>query len=92
MPTPDSGNFTKAALLVLFAYAGFENTAAPAGEFKNPQRDVPFALIVQIALVTAIYTLVQLVAIGDDPGPRRLDDAARRRRPDAARARSAACS
>ena len=52
---------------MLFAYAGFENTAAPAGEFKNPQRDVPFALIVQIAIVTAIYTLVQLVAIGTIP-------------------------
>ena len=67
VPRPDSGNFTKAALLVLFAYAGFENTAAPAGEFKNPQRDIPFALIVQIAIVTAVYTLVQLTAIGTLP-------------------------
>ncbi len=67
VPTPDSGNFTKAALLVLYAYAGFENTAAPAGEFKDPRRDVPFALVMQIALVTAIYTLVQLVAIGTIP-------------------------
>ena len=57
----------KAALLVLFAYAGFENTSAPAGEFKNPKRDIPFALIVQIVIVTAIYTLVQLVAIGTIP-------------------------
>ncbi len=81
VPMPDSGNFTKAALLVLFAYAGFENTAAPAGEFKNPQRDVPFALIMQIALVTAIYTLVQLVAIGTIPNlgqsPTPLADAGR---------------
>ncbi len=67
VPAPASGNFTKAALLVLFAYAGFENTAAPAGEFKNPKRDVPFALIVQIAIVTAIYTLVQLTAMGTLP-------------------------
>ncbi len=67
VPAPDSGNFTKAALLVLFAYAGFENTSAAAGEYKNPQRDVPFALIVQIAIVTAIYTLVQLTAIGTLP-------------------------
>ncbi|HEY6931456.1 MAG TPA: amino acid permease [Thermoanaerobaculia bacterium] len=64
VPAPQSGNLTKAALLVLFAYAGFENTAAPAGEFVNPKRDIPFALIVQIAIVTAIYTTVQLVAIG----------------------------
>jgi len=67
VPMPEGKNFTKAALLVLYAYAGFENTAAPAGEFKNPRRDVPFALITQIALVTAIYTLVQLVAIGTIP-------------------------
>jgi basic amino acid/polyamine antiporter, APA family len=67
VPAPASGNFTKAALLVLFAYAGFENTPAAAGEYRNPQRDVPFALIVQIVIVTAIYTLVQLTAIGTLP-------------------------
>ena len=67
VPAPERGNLTKAALLVLFAYAGFENTAAPAGEFINPKRDIPFALIVQIAIVTAIYTAVQLVAIGTLP-------------------------
>lgn len=78
---PESGSFMKAALLVLFAYAGFENTAAPAGEFKNPRRDVPFALVVQILIVTAIYTLVQLVAIGTIPNlgqsPTPLADAGR---------------
>jgi APA family basic amino acid/polyamine antiporter len=67
VPLPERQNFMKAALLVLFAYAGFENTAAPAGEFKNPRRDIPFALIVMITIVTAIYTLVQLVAIGTVP-------------------------
>jgi amino acid transporter len=64
---PAHENFGKAALLVLFAYAGFENIAAPAGEFKNPRRDIPFALIVMIVSVMAIYTLVQLVAIGTIP-------------------------
>ena len=72
----------EAALLLLFAYAGFENTAAPAGEFKNPRRDVPFALITQIVLVTLIYSAVQLVALGTLPGvagsERPLADAARR--------------
>lgn len=81
VPMPARGNFMKAALLVLFAYGGFENTAAPAAEFKNPKRDVPFALIVQIVLVTAIYTLVQLVAIGTIPNlgssPTPLADAGR---------------
>lgn len=67
IPTPARENFGPAALLVLFAYAGFENTAAPAGEFKNPRKDIPFALIVTILLVTSIYTLVELVAIGTIP-------------------------
>ena len=67
VPMPERANFVKAALLVLFAYAGFENTPAPAGEFVNPKRDIPFALIVQILIVTAIYTTVQLVAIGTIP-------------------------
>jgi APA family basic amino acid/polyamine antiporter len=64
---PDSQALGGSALLLLYAYAGFENTAAPAGEFKNPQRDVPFALIVMIASVTAIYTLIQVVALGVVP-------------------------
>jgi basic amino acid/polyamine antiporter, APA family len=66
-PRP-GGRLGDAVLLLLFAYAGFENTAAPAGEFKNPRRDVPFALIVQILLVTLIYSAVQWVALGTLPG------------------------
>ncbi len=62
-----SGEFGQAALLLLFAYAGFENTAAPAGEYKNPRRDVPFALVVHIALVTSLYFGVQWVALGTLP-------------------------
>jgi len=64
---PVSGNLAEAALLLLFAYAGFENTPAPAGEFKNPKRDVPFALIAQIVIVTLIYAAVQLIALGTLP-------------------------
>jgi len=67
VPMPEKQNFMKAALLVLYAYAGFENTSAPAGEFKNPKRDIPFALFTMIAIVTAFYTLVQLVALGTIP-------------------------
>jgi APA family basic amino acid/polyamine antiporter len=64
VPAPDTSRLGEAALLLLFAYAGFENTAAAAGEYKNPQRDVPFALLVMIGSVTLLYTLVQIVALG----------------------------
>jgi amino acid transporter len=66
-PIPDTRGLAEAAALLLFAYAGFENTAAAAGEFKNPRRDVPFALMTMILVVTAVYTLVQLVALGTLP-------------------------
>ncbi len=62
------GNFAEAALLLLFAYAGFENTPAVAGEYKNPKRDVPFAMLTMIAFVTITYVLVQFVAVGTFPG------------------------
>lgn len=58
----------EAAMLLLFAYAGFENTAAPAGEFKNPRRDVPFALLAQIGIVTVLYSGVQWAALHTLPG------------------------
>jgi amino acid transporter len=67
-PKPGAGGLGDAVLLLLYAYAGFENTAAPAGEFKNPRRDVPFALITQIVIVTLIYSAVQWVALGTLPG------------------------
>jgi amino acid transporter len=65
---PHSGAMGRAALLLLFAYGGFENTSAAAGEYRNPRRDVPFALLFMILSVTLIYTAVQLVAVGTLPG------------------------
>jgi len=78
----DVGNLGEAALLLLFAYAGFENIPAAASEYHNPRRDLPFALITMIVTVTAIYALVQVVAQGNLPGiatsPAPLADAASR--------------
>ena len=65
IPLADLG---EAALLLLFAYAGFENLPAAAGEYRNPRRDVPFALLAMIATVTLIYVAVQWVALGTLPG------------------------
>ncbi|MCW4456014.1 amino acid permease [Flavobacterium sp. MXW15] len=68
---PDPGDLRRlgeAALLLLYAYAGFENIPAAAGEYRNPRRDIPFALITMIVSVTVIYAAVQLVAQGTLPG------------------------
>ena len=64
---PPTATLGEAALLLLFAYAGFENTPAAAGEYRNPRRDVPFAMLTMIVVVTLLYTLVQIVALGTLP-------------------------
>ncbi|MHC4067661.1 MAG: APC family permease [Planctomycetota bacterium] len=61
------GGLGEAALLLLFAYAGFENTSAPAGEYRRPRLDIPFALLTQITCVTLLYAAVQWVALGTVP-------------------------
>ncbi len=49
-----------AVLFMLFAYAGFENLGVPAGEYKNPRRDLPKALLIGLLIIGAIYVLAQL--------------------------------
>lgn len=65
---PPLDNLGEAALLLLFAYAGFENAPAAAAEYRNPRRELPFALMLMIAIVTTTYVSVQLVAQGTLPG------------------------
>lgn len=67
IPSVSFDSMSQAVLLLLFAYCGFENTPGAAGEFKNPKRDIPFALLTMVFLVTVIYTLVQLIAVGTLP-------------------------
>ena len=60
-------DWTQAVLLLVFAYGGFEAPLIPAGEARRPQRDTAFALLVALALIAAVYTLVQLVVVGIVP-------------------------
>lgn len=62
--SPNSGQWLKALLLLVFAYGGFETALAPMSEAKNPRRDAPFALFTALLLCTAIYALIQWVVIG----------------------------
>ncbi len=49
---------------IVFAYLGFEQADQLAGEIKNPQRNLPRAIIFAILLCTVIYLLLQVVFIG----------------------------
>jgi len=77
---PAYGSFSKATLLLVFAYMGFEGAVIPSGEMRDPQRHLPFALIVGMSLVAVLYIGVQAVCIGTVPelarSERPLSDAA----------------
>lgn len=56
------------ALLLIFAFGGYEVVGVPAGETKDPRRAVPFAMLMTVVTVAIVMTLVQVVAMGTLPG------------------------
>ncbi len=55
------------AILAFFAYTGFGSLAKMSEEVKNPERTIPFAIIISIAITTAIYVLVALASVAAVP-------------------------
>jgi basic amino acid/polyamine antiporter, APA family len=66
-PMPPLPDLSRSALLLIFAFGGYEVVPVPAGESRDPQRTVPFALIMTIVVVTVVLTLAQVVALGTLP-------------------------
>jgi len=61
-PTPPSGDLGAAALLLIYAFVGFEGAVVPAGEAKRPERDMPLGLLLGLAVVAVLYMVIQLVS------------------------------
>lgn len=55
---------TAAASRLFFSYIGFDAASTAGEEAKDPRRDLPRAIIGSIALITALYILVAIAAIG----------------------------
>ena len=76
---PGAAPWLRALLLLIFAYAGFENTVAPGAEVRDPRRTVPFGLIVGLVVCAALYASIQFVtvaSIGTRPTEHPLADVA----------------
>jgi APA family basic amino acid/polyamine antiporter len=56
-----------AASVVFFAFIGFDIVATTAEEARNPQRDMPRAIIGSLVIVTVLYVAVALVITGMQP-------------------------
>ncbi len=69
---PSSGTFGKfgwsgvvrGAAVVFFAYIGFDAVSTAAQEAKNPQRDLPIAMLASLVICTVLYVLMSLVLTG----------------------------
>jgi basic amino acid/polyamine antiporter, APA family len=55
------------AAIIFFAYIGFDAISTTAEEAKNPQRDLPRAMMVTLGICTALYIGVTLVLTGMVP-------------------------
>ncbi len=53
-----------AAAIVFFAYIGFDAISTTAEEAKNPQRDLPIAIIASLSICTVLYIAVAAVLTG----------------------------
>jgi len=65
---PAFGDFSRAVMLLVFAFSGFEMSVIPAGEIRDPQRHIAFALLTATGVVALLYLMIQVVCIGTLPG------------------------
>ncbi len=65
---PEYGKFSEAILVLIYAFVGFEAAVIPAGETKDPKKNVPFALLTALVFCAALFIIIQIVAIGTLPG------------------------
>ncbi|MHA7180090.1 amino acid permease [Arthrobacter sp. MDB2-24] len=74
----DAGNFepllpmgaagvSAAASRVFFSYIGFDAASTAGEEARNPKRDLPRAILLSMLIVTSVYVLVAVAAIGARP-------------------------
>jgi amino acid transporter len=61
---PTLKTFGDTALVLFFAFAGFETSLGVSGEFKNPKRTVPLGIFLGGITVLVVYMLIQMVTQG----------------------------
>jgi len=58
------GGVLKGVSAVFFAYIGFDAISTTAEECKNPQRDLPKAMMYALVICTVLYVIITLVLTG----------------------------
>lgn len=69
-PMPEISALEAAALIILYAFVGFENSVVPADETADARKTIPRALIVTLISTAMIYFLIQFAYVAVMPaGP-----------------------
>ena len=63
-------------IAVLFAFEGWTNVGAIAGEMKNPAKDLPKAIVGGVSIITAIYLVINIAYLKVLPAEQLKDIAA----------------
>lgn len=66
-PLPSLSSAGTAALLATYAFVGWEIALVPAGEARDPRRDLPRALLLGLGCVVVLYVLIQAVCVAALP-------------------------
>lgn len=75
MPMGWTGVLTGGSI-IFFTYIGFDSVSTAAEECRNPQRDVPFGILMTLVACTVLYSGVALVLSGIVPWQSVMGDAA----------------
>ena len=64
---PSVGTFSAAVFILVYAFSGFEAVLVNSGEIRQPQRVIPFALIVALSASVVLFLFIQVICIGTLP-------------------------
>lgn len=67
-PVPPLSALEASALVLLYAFVGFENASVPAEETADPRRTIPRAILFTVVATAALYWFVQLGYAAVMPG------------------------
>ncbi|MGQ0702145.1 MAG: amino acid permease [Gemmatimonadales bacterium] len=56
-----------AAAIIFFSYIGFDAVSTASEEARNPQRDMPFGIIMSLVITTILYVVMTAVMTGIAP-------------------------
>jgi amino acid transporter len=64
---PSLGSFSAAVFILVYAFSGFEAVLVNSGEIRQPQRVIPFSLMIGLGAAVVLFLLIQVVCIGTFP-------------------------